>query len=685
VRRGLSCIVCCLLLVIGSSYCEELSDSSETPILDCALALARKIPAAYRPDPRVPYSRPVLLCKLAGHYARAGQKEKTDECFSEAKKLAADLPGGGGVWDAGAGQLLSAGSYDYAFEAVKLLGDINVKMLLLFRLGQKALERGDVEQAREIADALSAEGRGMDGRKAALVTSECARIRAAVGDKEAANKGFRQALEHLKTAGYPEDLFYTTVADYAKGCPYEDVLTSLKRVCDNSHLARSLQKVGETHWNEGNRDVAKRAFEDAMAAAAQIKDTSESAMVHATLAQSNAVLGRAEDALRELATLAGLLDVISDAKLKNRIWKAIAITRAELGQLEEARAAARSVSDTYQLSEALVAVSCRLAQAGQFQRAITEMARVPKAFLKDKGLARLAGIFAASGHLEEALELIGEIKLAAYRTTGLLGMVRSLSDGGDYERAVQVLALVTSSVGVKTKAASELAGRCVEAAKGQSLSGNLSVAVRAVGIMDSARLKWEAMMRISEAYEGAGLAEEALGVQKEALAAIAHLEPESERRYPTALVLSESARIYAATGRGERAREIVRKVIEVIESAPEPAVKESWLEGVLKELVDEGRLCGLASELLEGVSGASCKAKGYWHLAACHAAFDRPDQARAAMQKGLQWVNKVEGLLKRVNVLINAAETRRKWRVEVAQLGREMLRRIVASAAPESP
>jgi len=664
--RKLFYSLCALFVAAGYSYCEQSTEGGKNPILDCAFSVARSIPTA--PD------RIRALCQVARGYARAAQKEKANECCSEARKAGKGSLLTGGMGGEPAPLLVDAGLYEYGLEAAKQVGDAAIRIGLIGLLGEKLAEEGRTEEAAGIAEMLSAQA-----PNDLYVLKQCGRLYAMAGQVDRADMMFRRALELLETkemATGPQSRLREALTEYARCCPYENVLTTLKDLYAKPRLAGLLQDVGETFLKEHNTEAAERAFRDAQAAGREIQENEQKALVQASLAMRNVLLGRAEDARQLLGDVAPALRGVTDPNLRDDAWKAVAVARAGLGEFEEARAAMEKIRDPYDLSDAMVKVGYELAGAGQFQKALSEIEGVPKDFVKQKGLTELARVCAEAGRYEEALRAVEGIERRAYRMGALVGVARGMGKRGEYKRALDVLRMVPNPGAVKDKAASELVAQCTGPAGKGALSENLSVAMSAAAIMRSPEDKWRSMVRVAEAYEAAARAEDALKVLEEARGVTEGIQPDLNRSRALALTFSKEARIYGMMGRTEKARELVGETVKIAESLENSIVRDMLVEGSMKELIEKGEQFGLAFQLVSGLSDVSSRAKGFFHLAAAHAARGRPDAASDAMQGGLRWTEKESDPSKKVGLLLKAAEVWREGHIKISEGGSEVLRRI---------
>jgi len=676
VRKTLLYTLCVFFIAVGHSYCDEPVEGAGTPILDTAHQVAQSISSGA--------SRIEALCYLARFYAEAGAQKKARTCFSEAQKAGEGLIAPDRIWTGPAQMLHGAGLYEYAFEAAKVLEDQSVKAPLLGEMAEELAERGKLEMAREIVDVLKAD---MEQIKSAArrqqLLVQCGRAYAKLGDKKAASKSFREALELLQSdemAGSSEGLVHRTLADYGRACPYEEVRTAAEYLYEKPRLARSLQQLGEALLKDGRKEAAERAFGDALAAVPQIEDISERALAQATLATRNAAIGRDEYARQGLREFLASMDSISDPDVKDDLWKAVAEVRAELGELEQALEAAHNITDAYDLSDAVVKVAYKLAEAAQLQKALSQIEGVPKDFVKEKALANLAGLCAAAGDYDEAIGVIEKIGRPAYRTSGLVAIARAMIEKGDYERAIHALVLVPSKAGIKDTVATEVVTQCIEAAKKQNASANLALATGAVQIMDFEPRKWNPMVSIANQYEAAGLGKEALETLETAQDLARSLEPASTRMHARMLTLAGRARICAALGRMEEARKLVGEISGIIESITVSEGKERFLESALKELLDKGRQFELASQLLDSVTDAAARANGISYEAGQYAASGQADAAAEAMGKGWRWMANVADPLRQVRLLSRAAQVARERNIPIREAGRTVLRQIALSA-----
>jgi len=659
----------------AGAYSQESTVPPGTDLLESARRVALSIPS--------PARRIGALCEVARAYAQSGRSEEADACFERAVECADELVYTDRIWSGVTMSFSSAGQYDYAVRAARLLKEAQTRCEVLPSLVDRLVESGRFEEARGVAKILleSAKEHPRPEVRFELLFA-AARACGRAGDAQAAREGLRQVVKMAATKGIarpPEDAFIKAFRDYANSCPYEEVRDAIGEFVGPSMRPKALMTIGAALREQGNEEGADRALADAAEAARQIENLEERVHALALVVERNVALGRPAQTRQLLNEVLASINEVTDSGLRDEVWKLLARCYAALGQHEEALDAAYKIKHPYDLSEAIVDVSLEHARAGQLQEALREMCEAPDEFVLQKGIARLAKVYVEAGRYEDGLALTDRVARNGIRIAARTEIARLLSARGEYEKAIRTAQLLPPSTGSTDTVAIEIADKCLENATGQNLSHNLSMALKSVDLMSFPYRKWGPLVRVADRYEEAGKLQEALRVLEQAEKTAKDIGNAFQSTYDRVLTLARKARLYAAMAEQDQARKTMSRIRDIVGGLG-PRGQQMALEGVMHELVERGGQFALASELLRSVEDTVTRTMGLWYMADRYAASGNAGAARQALHRGIELIEDVQSVETQASLLVEGALLAQKRGIHVDGAHAEVLRRVAESA-----
>jgi len=673
--KRLMLLCCALSFWAVGAYSQESAVPSGIDLLESARRVALSIPS--------PARRIGALCEVARVYAQSGRREEADACFERAVECMGELVYTDRIWSGIITTFASAGQYDYAVRAARLLKEAQTRHEVLPSLVDRLIDGGRFEEAREVAKILlenAKEHPRPDVRFELLLTA--ARACGRAGDAKAAGEGLREAVKIAGTKGIigsPEGSFIKAFRDYANSCPYEDVRNAIEEFVEPSMRSKALMTIGAALREQGNEEGADRALADAAEAARRIENLDERVHALALVAERNSALGRSAQTRQLLNEVLASINEVTDGGLQDEAWKSLARCYAALGQHEEALDAAHKIKHPYDFSEAIVDVSLEHARAGQLQEALREMREAPDEFVLQKGIARLAKVYVQAGRYEDGLALTDEIARSGIRMAARTEIARILSARGEYQKAVRTVQLLPPSTGTTDTVAQEIANKCVENATEQNLSHNLSMALESVNLISFPYRKWGPLVQVADRYEKAGKLQEALRVLEQAENTAEDIENAFQSTYARVLTLARKARLYAAMAEQDQAHKTMNRIRDIV-GGLDSRGQQMALEGVMYELVERGGLFAPASELLRSVEDAVIRTMGLWYMADRYAASGNTAAARQLLHKGIELIEDVQSVETQASLLVGGALLAQKRSIPVDGPHAEILQRVAESA-----
>ncbi|MGI5267986.1 hypothetical protein ACQEUU_02405 [Nonomuraea sp. CA-218870] len=342
-----------------------------------------------------------------------------------------------------------------AEEVVRSIGGHHQRSRALSAAGGAALDRGDVERARELAEEAEAQARS--------ATSGAQRTRPLVALAEAVED---PALAETLACAIPEPairarMLVDLVKVIARQHPGQAEALARARLAGHDEQDRALAAVAESLAGRGEFDRAERLalslpedsraqalttlvgklpdLDRAMAVVKKIPHADRRAQCWVGLIETVAARGspaRARRLLHQLRwspdqraqALVGLAKVAAD---QGRAGSAHELA----GEAEELVRRLPASGRRTSLLMALVRLFIRLGHPGQARRLIGEL---PPGQDRAGALGDLAAAFALRGQVPRALRLLDEIRATGDRARAYVTLVKALADGGEPAEAASI-------------------------------------------------------------------------------------------------------------------------------------------------------------------------------------------------------------------------------------------------------
>jgi hypothetical protein len=483
----------------------------------------------------------ISLRGLAARYAASGEQELAARTYARAQAAAASpwgLDGVSAAWTLGtvAGVLAREGLHEQAAataqEALDVISTLaerrRMEPLPLPQIVQTLAAAGRFAEAEALARSLPDDDALPSSGGALYNTTQ---YRALTGLAEAlARAGRREQAEAIVgVISGPQDwiLGRVAVALAQAGC-HEQAVESARSVARRARM-HVLAEVAEVLMASGHCPVAVTAAREALGLA-----------------------GEAPDPTSGVTTQSARLD-----ESMSRHQSLIRIVRvfAAAGDVTEARAAAKAITEPSGQAEALASAAVTCAKTGRDSDAAELAWSIAEKRRQADGLADVAEALAKAGHPEPGVRIAESIPVAAKSAQALTAIARSLADTGqDRAASIAQRAEAAARSAADTALDTRATSRVFEAAHALARDGLPELAEAMARWMTDPSARDLTMRVAARGYA-------ALGRREQAAAVIGAITDEATQLATRQDVAAELAGAMARAGRFEDADALVRSII----------------------------------------------------------------------------------------------------------------------------
>lgn len=331
--------------------------------------------------------------------------------------------------------------------------------------------------------------------------------------------------------------------------------------------ANVLAFVARNLANQGEEDVARVLFKEALRLVSGLKNENSRTWMQAQIAEALAQAGQFEWAVEIALT-------VKQSEFGQKAIRQITEKMASVGDFEKALQIAELINLQNEREGALVAVAEKMTQVGLHDRALAIVRKVADTNKRSQIICRVAESLAQVGRFEEAVKVAAEIQFSAWRSVAVYAITRRMAEREIYDKAWQV-AVTFSDPSTIRAVLTSMVGR-----------GYSDQAIALARSIDDANLRLTALHSVAVALAQQGQKEAA----KALLSECQDLATRSQDGKERVIRLAELSVAMSAIGEHHRAKILIQEAIKIAETIADVDQKAQLMSQIAEMLAKVGQL-----------------------------------------------------------------------------------------------